>query len=1329
MAFPVFSAGKKEEGQYQKVSGLTTWHYREDISALPDGKYNVVVKGSDSAGNVTTAGPYNIFISAESDLAVVNVANPVSGMIVSGNLNVVGDAFDDDGISKVELKLDDGFYSECTGTSFWSYYIGIDDLEEGVHTITVRGTDINGLEGIEKSVSFRVDKRPPEVVITSHGQGSILSGKISISGKVVDSGGVKSLYVSENGTDYHRIKISRNKKSGDWEFSQSINTGKMEDGTYNYWYRSVDDSGTEGYSSFLFFVDNTPPELTVVEPSDGDAVNGTLFIAGKVTDVIGTKSLTIRTGSGEDDIPLTPGNPYWTYTLSPDSGSGGVSVELTAEDYAGNTSSVKLRLKNNKYGDLPVLSLYLPDRIGVMQRTVSAGIIITDDDGVKGYEYIMDGGDPVFEESGFTSVLMLNGLEPGRHSLKVTPVDVNGTRGRTVSASLQVPKVPSDFSGIPAPEIAADEPSGGVTVRDGFSLSGKIVSENGLSSLAYRFEDDPEGDWESIYADPGNGKFNLEIPSSILDDGNHVLVIRAEDSSGNISTLFAAFTKDSKAPELELFTPVKGDDVNGKITISGRVHDLSPVFGYGFGTDGENFEELKSSEDLTGAESFFRYDLDYSSYEKKPQILYFRTEDGEGNSRIYSFPFRVTSEADIPVVTIQFPLEMTALKGEQSISGTALDDDGIGVIYYSFDGEDFRKTEGNSTFRIPVPVDSMDDSIHSVRIKAEDINGVVSETVERKFYITRQGPVIHVDNPGPEVYTKGIFTITGTSKDSNGVRDVSLSLDNGTDYVFADGTENWSYSIDTTLLKDGTHSLYVKSSDNAGTVSFYTTILNVDNSPPSIKLDSPSNGSTASSRLVFSGKASDNSAVVSKSITILPVDMKEGAGPVKIDLPEEEFINKEVPVEDLIPGWYSIRFEAVDKAGNTAYENRSIRIAAPDRKGRVRLLYPLQGEKCRAFLNIEGLVESDVPPDTVIIKVDGSAVGTAEVEESGYFSLVLGAEKVDDGRHILEIVPGMENSGIAPVSGSFLFESRGPWILFDQKSGEFITERTFITGTAGYSVPQGQDSPELKKLEISYDNGRTFSSVKPLEKWKARIETELIPDGEVYVIAKAVFSDSSYAVSRLKLVVDKTPPEVTMETPEEGSSYNNSLELSGSAYDDSGIRDVSFLIREGDKNSYEVPSFIQGLYIDAHALGATYGDLGAGLTFFDDNVKLQLHAGLAPPGRFSGIVLGGKLLANVATVPYSYMFGPDWSNFSMAFAVGADFSYFTMSDDSFAFTDQGVVMGSVLGQFEFFKFRHPDLAMFNTYSLYLEGSLWFISSDVQAGVVSRFSVGARVGVF
>jgi len=125
------------------------------------------------------------------------------------------------------------------------------------------------------------------------------------------------------------------------------------------------------------------------------------------------------------------------------------------------------------------------------------------------------------------------------------------------------------------------------------------------------------------------------------------------------------------------------------------------------------------------------------------------------------------------------------------------------------------------------------------------------------------------------------------------------------------------------------------------------------------------------------------------------------------------------------------------------------------------------------------------------------------------------------------------------------------------------------------------------------------------------------------------------------------------------------------------------LLRSGDKSSYEVPGFIQGSYADIHVLGATVAELGFGLSFFDDNVKLQVELGkgfylnptwdnlfgldyegstASEKSRFGGYVLGARLLANLAYLPFSYWFGPDWDFFSMSFAVGASFTYFSKQD-------------------------------------------------------------------
>jgi hypothetical protein len=52
----------------------------------------------------------------------------------------------------------------------------------------------------------------------------------------------------------------------------------------------------------------------------------------------------------------------------------------------------------------------------------------------------------------------------------------------------------------------------------------------------------------------------------------------------------------------------------------------------------------------------------------------------------------------------------------------------------------------------------------------------------------------------------------------------------------------------------------------------------------------------------------------------------------------------------------------------------------------------------------------------------------------------------------------------------------------------------------------------------------------------------------------------------------------------------------------------------------------------------------------------------------------------------------------------------------------------VVGQLEFARFHIPSWRVLNDWSLYCEYQLWFISSDVEGGTVSKLSFGMRVGL-
>ena len=110
--------------------------------------------------------------------------------------------------------------------------------------------------------------------------------------------------------------------------------------------------------------------------------------------------------------------------------------------------------------------------------------------------------------------------------------------------------------------------------------------------------------------------------------------------------------------------------------------------------------------------------------------------------------------------------------------------------------------------------------------------------------------------------------------------------------------------------------------------------------------------------------------------------------------------------------------------------------------------------------------------------------------------------------------------------------------------------------------------------------------------------------------------------------------------------------------------------------------------------------------------------------------MGVKILANIASIPFSYMFGRDWEWLSATVAVGANFSRFNESGSG-----KPQILSALIAQVEFPKISFPNMKMFSTFSLYTEVSLWFIPTDVQGGtidiknMVPQISEGIRFNVF
>ena len=311
-----FAFGKKDV-TYRNVEKMDSWQESFDINEKKDGKYNIYVEAKDKGGNTEIAGPYNLFIDPDSDYAICSITNPISNMRVPGNLNIVGTCVDDDGVSEVWLILDGGDPVKAEGKEFWSYYLDTNNLAEGPHTIEVWGVDINGLSSKDKPkkkafVTWNLDRRQPVTKVTNHTLGELVSGKITLEGTISDGNGIKALYYSlDNGETYTQIKISEDKKNALWNFELPIDTRISKDGPAILWLKAIDNMGSVGISSYLYFIDNTKPDVKVVSPKEDEVCKGIFTVAGFAKDKVGLQKLSWTFNGQTEDFELVPGNPYW----------------------------------------------------------------------------------------------------------------------------------------------------------------------------------------------------------------------------------------------------------------------------------------------------------------------------------------------------------------------------------------------------------------------------------------------------------------------------------------------------------------------------------------------------------------------------------------------------------------------------------------------------------------------------------------------------------------------------------------------------------------------------------------------------------------------------------------------------------------------------------------------------------------------------------------------------------------------------------------------------------------------------------------------------------
>lgn len=474
--------------------------------------------------------PTDLNNPTNTDSPVVAITNPANGHVYTSQttITVSATATDNDGISKVEMRLDGGGWvtmslsgSSYTASALLSGTAG----QTQQHTIDVRATDAfsDTTQRLQTTASVTVsvtvpgaDTTPPVLSVTTPSADATVSNATTtqaVAGSATDNVGVTSVTV--NG-------VVQALSAG--AFSTSVN---LAVGSNVITVVAKDAAGNQTTITRTITRQapvNTPPTVVISTPTAGQTfasgttsvtLSGTATDDGTITaltyslDGAANVALTLASGAYSQTVPITPGTHSIVVKATDNGGlTTSVTVNFTVTFTAADTTP-------------PSLSVTTPSADAtVSNATATQSVVGVATDNVAVASVTVNGQTQTVDGSGNFSTSI--GLVVGANTITVVATDTSGNT-RTVTRTITRTAVVNQ-----PPVLTLNAPIDGQTYAKG-TIS---IPVNGTSS-------DPDGTIQSVaYSLDGSaptiitfngGAFSTNISVSA---GNHTLTVIATDNGG-----------------------------------------------------------------------------------------------------------------------------------------------------------------------------------------------------------------------------------------------------------------------------------------------------------------------------------------------------------------------------------------------------------------------------------------------------------------------------------------------------------------------------------------------------------------------------------------------------------------------------------------------------------------------------------------------------------------------------------------------------------------------------------------------------------------------------
>jgi hypothetical protein len=331
--------------------------------------------------------------------------------------------------------------------------------------------------------------------------------------------------------------------------------------------------------------------VSMSSPANGATVSGTVTVGASVS-IVGT--LTVARVDFYADGGFIGSDASAPYAVAWDSralANGTHTLKAVAQDVLGarwNANPITITVANGPPPDTtpPTVSITSPKNGATVSGTINITASATDNVGVVGVEFVLDGVVRADDTAAPYSVPWdTKSVGDGTHTLRAVARDAAGNRTTSTAVTVTVANAPPADT-IP-PTVSITAPANGATVSGSITVSASASDNVSVTGVQFRL------DGTNLGAQDTGAPYAVSWNTTLAANGAHTLTAVARDAAGNTTTSAPVTVTvangpppDTTPPSVSITAPANGATVSGTVNVTASASDDIGVASVQFRLDG-----------------------------------------------------------------------------------------------------------------------------------------------------------------------------------------------------------------------------------------------------------------------------------------------------------------------------------------------------------------------------------------------------------------------------------------------------------------------------------------------------------------------------------------------------------------------------------------------------------------------------------------------------------------------------------------------------------------------------------------------------------------------